>query len=130
MILIGYLAAAAVFLAVDALWLGRVARGFYAAEYGDLLRPKPRLGAAAAFYLAYLAGLAYFAVAPSLDGDAWDAAIDGGLYGLACYGTYHLTNLATLKRWPMRLLAVDMGWGAGLSAVSAVAGRAAALSVG
>lgn len=129
-LLAAYGAAAAVFLVIDGVWLGIVARQFYAEQYGEMLRPRPRLGAAAAFYLGYLAALMWFAVLPSLAaGPGW-AAVQGALFGAACYGTYHLTNRATLHRWPIAVMAVDIAWGAGVSAAASAAATVAAAAVG
>ncbi|WP_075214386.1 DUF2177 family protein [Mongoliimonas terrestris] len=128
--LAAYGAAAAVFLVVDGLWLGVVARRFYADQYGEMLRPKPRLGAAAAFYLGYLAALIWFAVLPSEGLGAGAAALQGALFGAACYGTYHFTNRATLHRWPIPVMVVDIAWGAAVSAAASAAAAVAAAAVG
>ena len=78
---------------------------------------------AIAFYLLYAVGLGFFAVQPSLaDGDWLRAALVGGFFGLVAYGTYDLTNLATLKNWPLPMVIVDLVWGAVLSGVSAAGG--------
>ena len=37
------------------------------------------------------------------------------MFGLITYATYDLTNLATLKDWPVLLSIVDMLWGTFLS---------------
>ena len=46
----------------------------------------------------------------------------GAAFGFFCYATYDLTNLATLKNWPVSIALADMAWGAMLSAAAAVVG--------
>lgn len=112
-----------VFLGLDSVWLGIVAQDFYASQLGSLLRDDINYTAAGAFYLAYVAGVVYFAVAPALAKESWPrAALNGGLFGLLAYGTYDMTNLATLKDWPLVMSVVDMGWGGLLTSTAAVIG--------
>lgn len=102
---------------IDFVWLSLIAKQFYTQALGDLLSATPNLRAAAAFYLMYLAGMAYFVVVPALNAGSWRLAIlNGALFGLFTYGTYDLANLATLRDWPMKIVVVDMAWGTGLSA--------------
>lgn len=120
-----YAATVAVFLALDFLWLGIVARGFYSAQLGHLMRENIGYGAAGGFYLAYAAGIVFFAVMPALAAESWGrAALNGALLGLLAYGTYDMTNIATLKDWPVAMSIVDMAWGTVLTGASAVAGYA------
>lgn len=115
-----YLVSLMAMVVVDLVWLGVVARGFYAAQLGDLLRPQPGLLAAAAFYAVYALGLAYFAVQPGLRGGGWISALGhGALLGFVAYSTYDLSNLATLRGWPVALVLVDIAWGTALSGVVA-----------
>lgn len=107
--------------ALDAAWLGVVARTLYRDAMGQLLAPSVNVGAAAAFYLLYPIGLVVFAVLPS-GGDWLRALVLGALFGLFCYGTYDITNLAILKDWPLGLTFVDIAWGAVVSAAGALAG--------
>ncbi|SNS37350.1 MULTISPECIES: DUF2177 family protein [unclassified Azospirillum] len=119
------------FLALDYLWLGHLARDFYARQLGDLLRDPPQLGIAALFYLAYVAGIVFFAVLPALrEGGVWQAALYGALLGLLAYGTYDITNLATIRGWPWTVSLVDMAWGTAVSATTAAAGYLAARWLG
>ncbi len=119
------------FLALDYLWLGHLARDFYARQLGDLLRNPPQLGIAALFYLAYVAGIVFFAVLPALrGGGVWQAALYGALLGLLAYGTYDITNLATIRGWPWTVSLVDMAWGTVVSATTAAAGYLAARWLG
>jgi uncharacterized membrane protein len=118
-----YLATLAAFLAVDMLWLGLVARGFYRAQIGFLLSPSPNWVAAFVFYLLFVGGLLYFAILPGLQaGSLSKALLHGALFGLLTYATYDLTNLATLKDWPLTVTIVDILWGVVLSTLVTWAG--------
>jgi len=122
-----YAAAAVSFLALDALWLGVVAQTLYQREFGSMLLEKPNMVAAAAFYALYLVGVVVFAVKPALESGGWTRALlQGALFGLVAYATYDLTNLATLKGFPVRVVAPDLVWGALVTAAAALAGYAAA----
>ena len=116
-----------VLLALDAVWLGLVARGLYARELGHLLAPSVRWGAALVFYLLYVAGLLALVVAPHRAAPAGVVAWRGALFGVVAYATYDLTNLATLAGWPLSVTAIDLAWGAAITCVTALAGRALAL---
>lgn len=117
-----YLASAALFLVIDAVWLGLVAGGFYRNQLGSLMREEPAWAVAALFYLVFVAGLLWFAVRRA--GSTAESARDGALFGFFTYATYDLTNLATLSGWPMAVVAVDIAWGTALCAtVAAVAHR-------
>ncbi len=114
------------FLVLDGIWLGTVARGFYASQLGGLLRPNINYLTAGGFYLAYVGGIVFFAVAPAFAANSMQiAALNGLLLGLMAYGTYNMTNLATLRDWPPLMSIVDIVWGGALTAVSAVVGMLA-----
>lgn len=115
-----YLATGVVFAVLDAVWLGVVARGFFQSQLGDLMRAKILFGPAVAFYLLFIAGLVVFAVLPGAT--LLNAALLGGFFGLVAYATYDLTNLSTLKGWPVKMVVVDMVWGTALSAACAAGG--------
>jgi uncharacterized membrane protein len=116
-----YVIALAIFLVLDALWLGLVARGFYMSRIGDLILDQPRWGVAALFYALYVVGLVYFAVSTGLDpARPAVAALNGGLFGFFAYLTYNATNLSTLKGYSALVAAVDTTWGTIMGA--AVAG--------
>ena len=122
-IVIAYAASAVVFFGLDLLWLGMVARGFYVRQMGDLLREPPNLGIAGLFYAVYVGGIVLFAVLPGLQSQSWRSALLLGLaLGLVAYGTYDLTNLATLRRWPAALAIIDLSWGTLLTGLAASAG--------
>jgi len=118
-----YLCTLLAFFAIDMVWLGLVARGFYQEHLGYLLRPDPNWAAAIVFYLLFVAGLLVFVVVPGLRaGSARKVAILGALFGLVTYATYDLTNLATVKDWPWIVSAVDLAWGSLLGAAVGYAG--------
>lgn len=112
-----------VFLGLDFLWLGYVARNFYASQLGGLMRDNINYFASGGFYLAYVAGIVFFAVAPAIAEGSWGrAALNGALLGLLAYGTYDMTNIATLRDWPVAMSIVDMAWGGFLTSLSAISG--------
>lgn len=121
--ILAYVGTVVTFLGLDFLWLGKVATGFYRSRIGSLLLDQPNFIAAGIFYLFYVAGIVYFAVQPALVTGNWTtAAIAGAILGFIAYGTYDMTNLATLKNWSPIVVIVDMAWGTVLTSVSAVAG--------
>lgn len=129
--LTAWLTTAVVFLGVDAIWLSVMGPRLYRPILGEILAPKVDLAAAAAFYLLYVTGLVIFAVAPALEkASLARAVVLGALIGLVAYGTYDLTNQATLKVWDLRLTLADMMWGACASAIAAGVAYAAASRVG
>ncbi|MEN3929971.1 DUF2177 family protein [Microvirga sp. W0021] len=116
-----YLSTFIIFLAIDMIWLGFVARDYYQTQLGSLLLDKPRLLWAAAFYLLYAVGIVIFCITPSLKDNSWQhALIMGALFGFIAYATYDLTNLATLKSWSVNLSLVDMIWGAFLTGITSL----------
>ena len=122
-IAITYLTVLVVFTAVDFLWLGLIALDFYKKEIGSLMLEKPRLEIAVIFYALCALGITILAVQPALNSGGWyTALLLGAVFGLCAYGTYDLTNLATLQSWTLRLAAVDMAWGTFLTAIAALAG--------
>lgn len=117
-----YLGTFLAFLAIDMVWLGVAARKFYQAQIGFLLNPQTNWFAAGLFYLIFIAGLIIFAVMPGVQANSpLRTLLYGALFGLVTYATYDLTNLATLKGWPVVLAVVDITWGMILAAsVSAI----------
>lgn len=117
---IPYIVTLIVFLAIDAVWLGYVARGLYARELADLMRKPPNFVAAGAFYLLYAAGVVFFAVWPGLrEGSVMTALMMGAALGLIAYGTYDLTNLSVTKGFPLTIAIVDLIWGTALTGATA-----------
>jgi len=125
--LAAYLVALAVMLLLDLLWLGWFARPLYLKGIGHLMAAAPTWWAAALFYAVYGLGLLCFAIAspatPKNTGAVSQAARSGALFGFVAYATYDLTNLATLRDWPVVLAFIDIAWGTLASAAAAAAGR-------
>lgn len=112
-----YLIALPVFFIIDMVWLALVAKGFYAKQIGFLMKPDINWAAAIIFYLLFIVGLVQFVITPALEKHSWmQALLFGALFGLITYATYDLTNLATLKDWPILVTIVDLIWGAVLAA--------------
>jgi uncharacterized membrane protein len=102
-----------VFVAMDLLWLRVVAKDFYRAQIGTLLKADVNWVAAIVFYLIFIAGLVVFVIAPAMEKGSWThALLFGALFGFVCYATYDLTNLAVAKDWPLLVAIVDIVWGA------------------
>jgi uncharacterized membrane protein len=130
MLVVAFAVTAVVFLILDAIWLGVISRNLYQREIGALLLDKPNFGAAAVFYVIYIAGLVYFCVAPGVIGEgAMRGLVNGALLGAVAYATYDLTNLATLKGWSMTLVFIDVAWGAVASAIASAVAVAVTLRV-
>jgi uncharacterized membrane protein len=101
-----------VFFAIDILWLGIVAKKFYRKNLGFILSPDVNWWAAISFYLLYIVGILIFAVVPALEKDSLGKALLwGSFYGFFTYATYDLTNMATIKNWPLKVVMVDILWG-------------------
>jgi len=116
-----YIATIVIFLAIDFVWLKYVALGFYREQIGHLMLDKPNLAIAAGFYLMYAVAIAVLAVLPALRAESWTLALlYGALLGMAAYGTYDITNLATLKDWPTLVSMVDWAWGTVLTGTVAM----------
>ena len=126
-----YLIGLPVFFAIDMVWLGLVAKDFYRRQIGFLMRDGFNWPAAVAFYLLFILGLVVFVIAPAMDRHSWLRALGyGALFGLITYATYDLTNLATLRDWPLLLTFVDLAWGAVLAAAVSVATYGIASQIG
>lgn len=112
-----------VFFAIDMIWLGFVARNFYKNNLDHLLSPNVNWPAAFAFYFMYLAGILLFAVRPGLEAQSLArACLWGALFGFFTNATYDLTNLATLRDWPMTVVVIDIAWGTVLCTMVAARG--------
>jgi uncharacterized membrane protein len=111
-----YFATLVAFFAIDMVWLGLVARTFYRKYLGFLMAPKPNWLAAIIFYLLFIVGILVFVVLPGLaDNSLKTTLLRAALFGLITYATYDLTNLATMKDWPLTITIVDLIWGTALS---------------
>lgn len=123
---LAYAATTVVMVAIDLLWLGIIAKSFYQQGIGHLMAERPNIPVAVLFYVLFPIGLMFFAVLPHAASDGWSKTIfAGALFGFFTYATYDLTNLATLKAWPIGLSIIDIAWGTLVSAVASAAGKAA-----
>ena len=115
-----YLATLIVLIPIDFLFLGFVAKSFFAAQVGDMLgeiRPAPAI----LFYLLYVAGILIFVSGPATA--TWQSTLlYGALFGLFCYATFELTSLSLLKHWTWAVVVVDVSWGVFVTAVSSTLG--------
>jgi uncharacterized membrane protein len=112
-----YLITLPVFFLIDMIWLGLVAKNFYSKNIGFLMKTDINWPAAIIFYLLFIAGLVFFVITPALDKRQWvHALFAGALFGIVSYATYDLTNLATMKDWPLIVTVIDLVWGMVLSA--------------
>lgn len=122
-IIASYLLTFIVFLMVDLLWLGVIAKNLYQKYLGDFLSEKVNWTAAFIFYLIFVAGISIFVVYPAVNkGSVFNAILMGALFGFFTYATYDLTNLATLKDWPLPIVFIDIVWGTVLSAIVSFSG--------
>jgi uncharacterized membrane protein len=111
-----YFVALITFLAIDGVWLMVVAKNFYAKYLGYLMAKTPNLAAAGIFYLIYILGMVVLVLSPALQkGSLMTAILTGALFGLCAYATYDLTNLATIRDWPLLVTIVDLVWGTAVS---------------
>ena len=122
-IVYSYLLTTLVFFAIDIAWIGGFAKKFYWGNMGSLLKDDINWAAALIFYMLYIVGIFVFAIMPAVKSDSvQDAIIYGALFGFFCYATYDLTNLATMKGFPLKVAIVDMIWGVILTGSVATAG--------
>lgn len=116
-----FLIALPVFFIIDMVWLVVVAKSFYQKHLGFLMKPDINWAAAILFYLLFIAGLIIFVITPAMVKQSWvHALVYGALFGLVTYATYDLTNLATVKDWPLLVTVVDLVWGSVLAAAVSV----------
>lgn len=107
-----YFIALPVFLAIDMIWLGLIAKNFYAKQIGFLMKSNINWLAAIIFYLLFIVGLVLFVIMPAMQKNSWlQVLLLGALFGLITYATYDLTNLATIKDWPVLVTIIDLIWG-------------------
>jgi len=122
-ILISYLLTFIVFLMIDMLWLGVIAKTIYQKYLGNFLTDNVNWTAAIIFYFIFVAGISIFAIYPAVNkGSVYHALFMGALFGFFTYATYDLTNLATLKGWPVPIVIIDIIWGSVLSAIVSLSG--------
>jgi uncharacterized membrane protein len=122
-ILLTYALTLAVFLVIDLAWLGVLAKDFYQRQLAAHFAERVNWPAAILFYLLFVAGVMIFVILPAVDHQSLAyAAGFGVLFGLVTYGTYDLTNLATVRNWPLKMVIVDLCWGMFLTGAVAAAG--------
>ncbi len=115
--------ASIIFLLIDIIWLSYSVKNFYRPNLENLLNDKPVFWAAIFFYLLYMFGLLILVIKPALDNNSVSQAFWLGLvFGLIAYGTYNLTNMATIKGWSEKVVFIDMIWGAALTSLSSSLG--------
>lgn len=116
-----YLVTLLSFTLIDLVWLVFIAKNLYQKYLGYIMAPTVNIPAAVVFYLLFIVGIVFFVVHPALEKDQWQYALAvGAFFGLITYATYDLTNLATLKDWPLTITIIDLIWGSTLSAGTSV----------
>jgi uncharacterized membrane protein len=112
-----FIIALPVFFVIDMIWLVLVAKNFYREQIGFLMATDIKWYAAIIFYLLFIAGLITFVISPAIEKNSWThALLFGAFFGLVTYSTYDLTNLSTVRDWPVLVTIVDLIWGMVLSA--------------
>lgn len=107
-----YIVTLVIFLLIDAVWLLLIAKDFYSKEIGHLMSSSPNLIPALIFYALFAVGIVFFVVDPALEKESLKYAIIAGiLFGVVAYSTYDLTNFATMKDWPLKVVLIDIVWG-------------------
>ncbi|MEQ8359530.1 MAG: DUF2177 family protein [Cytophagales bacterium] len=120
---LSYFLTTLVFFAVDMLWLGLLAKNLYRKYLGGFLADNVNWIAAIVFYLLFIIGIFVFVILPAVERNSLArAAVLGALFGFFTYATYDLTNLATLKDWPLTIVFIDIIWGAVLTSTVGIAG--------
>lgn len=111
------------FLILDFIWLSYSVKNFYRPQLGSLLNDTPVLWAAILFYLVYVFGLSVLILQPAISNNSFSLAFwTGVVFGFVAYGTYNLTNMATIKNWSPYVVFVDMIWGGLLTGSSCAIG--------
>jgi len=120
-LIVQFFVAFAVFLVIDLVWLGFVAKKIYNRYLGYLLAENVNWVAAIVFYILFVMGMMYFVIIPAIDASSWTIAlVSGAVYGFITYATYDLTNLSTVKGWPLQITIIDLIWGTSLSTLVSV----------
>ena len=116
-----YFITLAVFFVIDLTWLGLIAKNLYSQQLGFIMKENVNWIAAVSFYLIFIIGIVYFVVNPAVINDNWRYALFAGmLFGFIYYATYDLTNLATLKDWPLKITIIDLIWGTSLGGLTSI----------
>lgn len=115
-----YIVTMIVFFAIDIAWLGFIAKKLYRESLGYIMADSTNWPAAIIFYAMYIGGILFFVLNPALEKGSMNYAIlVGALFGFITYATYDMTNLATLKDWPLKITIIDIIWGTSLNALTA-----------
>ena len=118
-LLLSFVIISIIFLLLDIIWLSITVKSLYRPALGDLLIDKPILWAAILFYIIYVIGLTLIILKPALENDSIIQAVwTGFIFGVVAYGTYNLTNMATIKNWSQNIVWIDMIWGGLLTSSS------------
>jgi uncharacterized membrane protein len=126
-----YIGTGVAFAAVDFIWLSTMTDRLYKPVLGPIMKAQTDMVAAVLFYLIYIGGIVFLAIAPALKQGAWTrAALNGAVLGFVAYATYDLTNQATLAVWQTHLTIIDLCWGTVLTTVAATGGYLAARFAG
>ena len=123
LLIISFIFVSIIFLIIDVLWLSITVKSLYRPALGDLLKDKPVMWAAVLFYIIYMIGVALIILKPALANDSILQALwTGVVFGIVAYGTYNLTNMATVKNWSASIVCIDMLWGGFLTGFSSAVG--------
>lgn len=121
--LVSYVLTSIVFFAIDMVWLGFLAKNLYRKHLFGLLADQVNWTAAIVFYLLFIIGIFVFVIVPAVEKNSLITALWlGAFFGIVTYATYDLTNLATLKNWPVAIVIIDIAWGAVLTSLVSMAG--------
>ena len=117
--IVAALIASIIFLIIDVIWLSFATKSFYRPLLGDLISDKPVLWAAGLFYVLYMFGMSVIVIQPCIETGALSKSLyTGFIFGLVAYGTYNLTNMATIKNWSSTVVFVDLIWGGLLTGIT------------
>ena len=123
LLIISFIFVSTIFLIIDVVWLYITVKSLYRPALGDLLKDKPVMWAAVLFYIIYMIGVALIILKPALANDSILQALwTGVVFGVVAYGTYNLTNMATVKNWSASIVWIDMLWGGFLTGFSSAVG--------
>ena len=118
------------FFVIDMLWLGLIAKNFYREKLSFVFTGEVNWAAALIFYFIYIIGILYFAILPGFTHLDWKMVLfNGAFLGFLCYATYDLTNMATIKQWPLIVVLVDILWGTVLTASVSILSYFAAIKL-
>ena len=114
-----FLIAIIIFLILDFIWLGLVAKNLYQNEIGTLLKTKFNFVAAFIFYIIFIIALTIFVIIPAINNNSLkEVILLGAIFGLVTYATYDLTNFATLEGFTIKIVIIDLLWGTTLGTLT------------